>query len=100
MTKLAGKRVLITGGGSGIGLATARLCLDEGAHVAITGRNEARLREAAAGLNAGDRVLVHAADLTDAAQAQRLIDDVTKRLGGIDILVNNAGMNVKERLFR
>jgi NADP-dependent 3-hydroxy acid dehydrogenase YdfG len=99
MSKLAGKRVLVTGGGSGIGLATARLCLDEGARVAITGRNEGRLREAAASLNAGDRLVVHAADLTDAGQAQRLIDDVTKRLGGIDILVNNAGMNVKERLF-
>jgi NADP-dependent 3-hydroxy acid dehydrogenase YdfG len=100
MSNLNGKRTLITGGGSGIGLATARRCLQAGAKVAITGRNEARLREAAASLQGGDRLLAHAADLTDAAQAQRLIDEVTRRLGGIDILVNNAGVNIKERQFR
>ncbi|MFO0844498.1 MAG: SDR family oxidoreductase [Gemmataceae bacterium] len=95
MSKLAGQRVLITGGGSGIGLATARQCLAEGARVAITGRNEAKLRQAA-----GDKLLYHAADLTDPTQAQRMVDDVTARLGGIDVLVNNAGMNIKDRLFR
>jgi NAD(P)-dependent dehydrogenase (short-subunit alcohol dehydrogenase family) len=94
MNKLTGKRILVTGGGSGIGLATAKLCLAEGARVAITSRNEARLREAA-----GDKLLYHAADLTDPAQAQRMADDVADRLGGIDILVNNAGMNIKDRLF-
>jgi NADP-dependent 3-hydroxy acid dehydrogenase YdfG len=100
MSNLTGKRVLITGGGSGIGLATARLCLQAGARVAIAGRNEARLREAAASLQAGDRLIVHAADLTDAARAARLVEDTTARLGPIDILVNNAGMNIKERQFR
>ncbi len=100
MSRLAGKGVLVTGGGSGIGLATARLLLAEGARVAITGRTEAKLREAAAALSAGDRLLWHAADLADPAQVQRLVDDVTARLGGIDVLVNNAGVNVKERQFR
>lgn len=99
MSKLTGQCVLITGGGSGIGLATARMCLAEGAAVAITGRNEARLREAAAQLGGGDQLFWQPADLTEAAQAQRLIADVTARLGRIDILVNNAGMNIKERLF-
>jgi NADP-dependent 3-hydroxy acid dehydrogenase YdfG len=99
MSRLTGKGVLVTGGGSGIGLATARLLLDEGARVAITGRNEARLREAAAALNAGDRLSYHPADLTEAAQVTRLIEAVTAKLGSIDILVNNAGMNVKERQF-
>jgi NADP-dependent 3-hydroxy acid dehydrogenase YdfG len=97
---LTGKRVLVTGGGSGIGLATARLCLAEGASVAVTGRNEARLREAAAELGGGDRLVWRAADLTDATQALGLVDDVTVRLGGIDVLVNNAGVNIKERQFR
>jgi NAD(P)-dependent dehydrogenase (short-subunit alcohol dehydrogenase family) len=95
MSKLAGKRVLVTGGGSGIGLATARMCLAEGAAVAITGRDEAKLRAAA-----GDQLVYCAADLTDPAQAHRMVEEVTSRLGGIDVLVNNAGMNIKERLFR
>jgi NADP-dependent 3-hydroxy acid dehydrogenase YdfG len=100
MNKLTGKTALVTGGGSGIGLATARMFLDEGARVAITGRNEAKLREAAGSLKAGDRLIFHAADLGDSGQAKRLIADVTARLGRIDILVNNAGMNLKERTFR
>jgi NAD(P)-dependent dehydrogenase (short-subunit alcohol dehydrogenase family) len=100
MSRLAGKGVLVTGGGSGIGLATARLLLAEGARVAITGRNEAKLREAAAALDAGERLVWHAADLGDPAQVQRLVDDVTARLGGIDVLVNNAGVNIKDRQFR
>jgi NADP-dependent 3-hydroxy acid dehydrogenase YdfG len=94
-----GKTVLITGGGSGIGLASARLLLGEGAHVAITGRDEAKLRRAAQELGAGDRLIYRAADVTDAAQVQALVRDVTQRLGRIDILVNNAGLNIKERTF-
>jgi NADP-dependent 3-hydroxy acid dehydrogenase YdfG len=100
MTRLAGKAALVTGGGSGIGLATARQFLAEGARVAITGRNQAKLQAAAAQLNAGDRLIWHAADLADAAAVRRLVDDVTARLGRIDILVNNAGVNVKERAFK
>jgi NADP-dependent 3-hydroxy acid dehydrogenase YdfG len=100
MSKLTGKTVLVTGGGSGIGLATARMLLDEGARVAITGRNEAKLVEAAARLKAADRLVHHAADLGDPAAAQNLVEDVTARLGPIDILVNNAGVNLKERTMR
>ncbi len=99
MDKLTGKTALVTGGGSGIGLATAKLLLDEGARVAITGRNEAKLRDAVVSLNAGDRLIWHAADLSDAAAVERLVADVTARLGRIDILVNNAGVNIKERAF-
>jgi NADP-dependent 3-hydroxy acid dehydrogenase YdfG len=99
MSKLTGKTALVTGGGSGIGLATARLLLGEGARVAITGRNEAKLRVAADSLKAGERLIWHAADLTDPDAVQRLVADVTARLGRIDILVNNAGTNIKERGF-
>lgn len=99
MSRLQGKGVLVTGGGSGIGLAAARLLLDEGAKVAITGRNEAKLREAAASLAGGDRLVTHAADLADPAQVAKLVEAVTAKLGAIDILVNNAGMNLKERQF-
>jgi NADP-dependent 3-hydroxy acid dehydrogenase YdfG len=100
MSRLQSKTALVTGGGSGIGLAVARLFLQEGARVAISGRDEAKLREAARALNAGDRLLVHAADVADPAQVDALVRDVTHRLGRIDVLVNNAGTNLKERTFR
>jgi NADP-dependent 3-hydroxy acid dehydrogenase YdfG len=100
MSRLTGKTVLVTGGGSGIGLAAARLFLTEGARVAITGRSEDKLRRAAAELSAGERLIYHAADVADLTQVQKLVEDVTHRLGRVDILVNNAGLNIKERSFR
>jgi NADP-dependent 3-hydroxy acid dehydrogenase YdfG len=100
MSTLTDKSVLITGGGSGIGLAAARLFLAEGARVAITGRDAAKLRRAAEALKGGDRLIHFAADVTDPQQVGRLVEDVTKRLGRIDVLVNNAGLNIKERTIR
>ena len=100
MSRLAGQTALVTGGGSGIGLAVARALLGEGARVAITGRNQEKLRRAARDLNAADRLLYHPADLTDPQQVQTLIGDVTAGLGRIDVLVNNAGANIKGRTFR
>ncbi len=100
MSKLTGQAVLITGGGSGIGLACARQLLELGAQVAITGRNADKLRSAAEGLRGGDRLLAHAADVTDPAQVERLVAAVTGRFGKVDVLVNNAGLNVKDRQFR
>ena len=100
MSKLAGQTALVTGGGSGIGLAVARQMLAEGARVAITGRSADKLRRAAAELNAGDRLVYHPADLAEYAQAEAMVREATARLGHIDILVNNAGMNVKERSFQ
>jgi NADP-dependent 3-hydroxy acid dehydrogenase YdfG len=100
MSKLANKTALVTGGGSGIGLACARLFLEQGARVAITGRSPDKLRAAADSLRAPDRLFFHPADVTDPAQVRALIDEATRRLGRIDVLVNNAGLNVKERSFR
>jgi NAD(P)-dependent dehydrogenase (short-subunit alcohol dehydrogenase family) len=100
MSKLSGKCVLVTGGGSGIGLASARLLLQEGARVAITGRDESKLRRAAEELNAGERLIYRAADVSDVEHVRALVEDITRRLGRIDILVNNAGLNIKERTFR
>src|SRR4051794_15774625 len=100
MSNPSNQCVLITGGGSGIGLAAARLFLAERAYVAITGRNADKLHRAAEVLKGGNRLIHLAADVTDPQQVQRLVDDVTKRLGRIDVLVNNAGLNIKERTIR
>jgi NADP-dependent 3-hydroxy acid dehydrogenase YdfG len=100
MATLTERTVLVTGGGSGIGLETARLLMAEGARVAITGRDAAKLTRAAKDLGGGDRLITHAADISRAEQADVLIETVTRRLGRIDVLVNNAGVNVKERRFR
>src|SRR5712692_5511303 len=100
MEKLAGKVCLVTGGGSGIGLAVARAFLDEGARVAITGRQESRLRQAAESLQADDRLFYHPADVAQLDHVQKLVGQVQDRLGPIDILVNNAGLNIRRRALR
>jgi NAD(P)-dependent dehydrogenase (short-subunit alcohol dehydrogenase family) len=100
MNRLNGKVVLVTGGGSGIGLAAAKGFLDEGARVAITGRNSQKLEEAAKSLAAGEELFHYPADLTEPDQVKTLVDKVTKHFGPLDILVNNAGLNIKERSIR
>jgi NAD(P)-dependent dehydrogenase (short-subunit alcohol dehydrogenase family) len=100
MSRLAGKAALVTGGGSGIGLAVARAFLDEGARVAITGRDADKLRRAAAELAGGDRLFHHPCDVTDPDAVTALVRAVNDRLGPLDILVNNAGLNIRERAFR
>src|SRR5262245_11199855 len=100
MSRLADKTALITGGGSGIGLATARLFLQEGARVVITGRNAAKLRDAGQALAAGPRLAWFAADVTVVDQVRDLVRRASEVLGRIDILVNNAGLNIKDRAFR
>ena len=94
MSVLSGKMVLVTGGGSGIGLAAARAFLEEGARVAITGRDAGKLARAAEGLKGGQRLLHHACDIADPEQVQALVKRVTEQFGPVDILVNNAGTNI------
>jgi len=100
MTRLTNRTALVTGGGSGIGLAVARAFVDEGARVAITGRQEARLRQAAESLQAADRLFFYTADVAQEEQVQELVRRVQETLGPIDILINNAGLNVPSRTFR
>ena len=97
MALLTGKTALITGGGSGVGLAIARLFLRERAQVVIAGRNADKLQRAAEELKAGSHLLIQAADITDPAQAERLVQNSTATFGRIDILVANAGANIKKR---
>lgn len=97
MAKLTGKIALVTGGGSGIGAASAKALLDEGARVAIAGRDQKKLDDLAKSLG---NVLAVATDVADVKQVAALVKRVTDKLGPIDILVNNAGTNMKERTFR
>jgi len=89
---LSGKRVLITGGSKGIGLACAHAFLKEGAKVAIASRDAGNLAAAQAELRkAGHDVHIEAADLKDAAAAQKLVESVENAVGPVDVLVNSAG---------
>lgn len=88
--KLAGKKALITGGNSGIGLATARLFIAEGAEVAITGRDQQTLDEAVAELGSSARG--YRADVTVAEDRNRLFSALTKDFGRLDIVFANAGI--------
>jgi citronellol/citronellal dehydrogenase len=84
-----GRVCIVTGGGSGIGLATARELLRLGASVAICGRTQQKLDDAAAEL--GPNVLAIACDIREPAQVEAMVGDVLARFGKIDVLVNNAG---------
>jgi NAD(P)-dependent dehydrogenase (short-subunit alcohol dehydrogenase family) len=88
--RLANKTALITGGNSGIGLATAKLFVAEGARVAITGRNPETLRAAAKEL--GPNALALTADVTDVAATEIAIRQVVEKFGKLDIVFANAGI--------
>ncbi|MDB5765430.1 MAG: short chain dehydrogenase family protein [Collimonas fungivorans] len=87
--KLAGKIAVITGGNSGIGLATAKRFVEEGAHVVITGRRQKELAEAAAFI--GENVMTVESDVSNLNDLDRLYAVVKEKHGHIDILFANAG---------
>jgi NAD(P)-dependent dehydrogenase (short-subunit alcohol dehydrogenase family) len=88
--KLSGKKALITGGNSGIGLATARLFVAEGAEVAITGRDQQTLDEAVVEL--GSKARGYRADVTVAEDRKELFAELSKDFGKLDIVFANAGI--------
>jgi 2-keto-3-deoxy-L-fuconate dehydrogenase len=83
MSELSGLTAVVTGGGSGIGLATARLLAARGAAVAVLDLKPHEVTDELIGLTA---------DVTDDASVRQAVESAAERLGGIDILVNNAGI--------
>jgi len=86
--RFAGRRILITGGGSGIGRAIAEICAREGAQLALIGRTARKLEETAAAIGGAH---IEVADVTDEAQVARAVDGTVTKLGGLDGVVNSAG---------
>jgi 3-oxoacyl-[acyl-carrier protein] reductase len=96
MFELTGKTALVTGASGGIGKDIARALHKNGAVVALSGTREDALAALAAEL--GERVHALPCDLSDKAQAEALVPEAEKAMGGLDILVNNAGIT-RDMLF-
>ena len=88
MNSLKGKTVLISGGGSGVGLGCAQAFAQNDCQVVICGRNQKKLEQAATG-----QMLIHACDISDREQVSSLFE----KFGVPDILINSAGINVVKR---
>lgn len=93
--RLAGKVALVTGGGGGIGEATARLFREEGARVAVVDVDADATRRVADGIDsAGETVLAIGAGLHEEPEAERAVRETVARFGGLDVLANVAGVRV------
>lgn len=93
--RLEGKVAIITGGSGGIGAATARLFVEEGARVAIVDLDAEQVNQAAREIDpSGDRIAGIAADLSREEDAARAVETATERFGRLDILVNCAAIRV------
>lgn len=90
MGDLKRRRVVVTGGGTGIGLGTAKMLADRGAEVCVVGRREGPLTEAVAAI--GPAAWSHPCDVSSAEGVAGLAEAVERRWGGLDGLVNNAGI--------
>ena len=105
-TRLHDRVAIITGAAAGIGLATARRYLEEGARVVVADIGPARVAAACAELGypdpdaADSRVMAGLVDVTDRAQIDALVAAVLQRWGRIDILLNNAGITQDARLVK
>ncbi|HZI06366.1 MAG TPA: SDR family oxidoreductase [Archangium sp.] len=91
MKRLQNKVAVITGGGSGVGAATAALFVQEGARVVVVGRNEEKLRKTVQEIN-HENVSYTVADVSQVEDTQRYLREAVDRHGGLDILMSNAGI--------
>jgi meso-butanediol dehydrogenase/(S,S)-butanediol dehydrogenase/diacetyl reductase len=97
MRGLTGKRVLITGGASGIGAATAARFLEEGSRVCILDRNAqacAAIRQQLPGI--AEAII---ADVTDLMQVEAAVADAVRAMDGVDVLINNAGISLRHKFL-
>jgi 3-oxoacyl-[acyl-carrier protein] reductase len=100
---VAGHRAIVTGAASGMGRATARLFTDEGMHVLAVDRDVERLASVVDDIVAAhgaDAAYAHVADLSDAADADRVVTAADDALGGLDVLVNNAGVALATSVYQ
>lgn len=95
MARFAGQTVIVTGGSLGVGLATARTFLDEGASVVLIARRPEPLEEGAAALGAPERVMTAAVDVSDLPALAGVVRTAVERFGGVGGLVNNAGLHAR-----
>jgi NAD(P)-dependent dehydrogenase (short-subunit alcohol dehydrogenase family) len=95
--RLSGKNAVVTGGGSGIGEAIARVLAAEGCRVVIAGRNVDKLRDAAERFEGQPAIEAHEMDVADRTSVDELFVWAAKEIGPIHILVNAAGINIKNR---
>ena len=96
MNELTGKIIVITGGGSGIGLHTARIVCEKGGHAVIVGRNAEKLARAASEIRADNRlypVTPIACDISSYPEVESLFSNIRSQIGLVYGLVSNAGVN-------
>ncbi|MFI6295277.1 bifunctional aldolase/short-chain dehydrogenase [Nonomuraea sp. NPDC050790] len=96
---LATRIALVTGGGSGIGAATARRLAAEGARVVVADRDLAAAEKVAARIGTADAAVAVRADVTDEAQVQDMVRQAVLAFGGLDLVVNNAGLSLSRPLL-
>src|SRR5271165_6221934 len=92
MHRFTGKVVIVTGSGSGIGAATAKRFLDEGASVVLNGRRRNKLEETASDVPK-EKILIESGDVSDQKYVEGLVKRTISVFGRIDVLVNNAGIS-------